>query len=259
MIKDFFDSILSYFKAWGIIVRHKLWYFVFIPGLISLMLGGSLVYAAYAIQSDFEFLLIELYPTSWWGFNLYERVVSFFSWLILFVFGFLTYRNLLMALLSPFMSPLAAKVQALQTGVPVYDPPFFSGTNFRLILRGLYFAIRNLIKELWYTAWLFLLGLIPVFGLVAPVLILLVQAFYAGFGNLDYTLEKFYDVRGSKNFIRRHRLLAVGNGAVFMGLLAVPILGLFLAPALSTVAGTLEAIKRVDAPVKSQEQLEQFI
>jgi CysZ protein len=259
MFKDFFDGVSSYGKAWNIISTHKLWYYVLMPGLISLILGSSIAYAAYLLFDDFSFFLQELYPSSWLGYAIFERIAGFFSGVMLLVFGILSYRNILMGLLSPFMSPLAAKVQEIQTGKVVYDPPFFSFTNLRLILRGLYFGLRNLIKELWYTGWLFLLGLIPIFGLIVPFIIFIVQAFYSGFGNLDYTLEKFYDVRGSKQFSRRHRWLAVGNGTVFLLLLAVPVFGLFFAPALSTVAATLEAVKRVDAPLKTQKQLEEYI
>jgi CysZ protein len=259
MFKDFFDGVSSYGKAWNIISTHKLWYYVLMPGLISLILGGSIAYSAYLIHDDFSFYLQELYPSSWWGYAIFERIAWFFGGVILAVLGILSYRNILMALLSPFMSPLSAKVQEIQTGVPVYDPPFFSFTNLRLILRGLYFAFRNLFKELWFTAWLLLLGLIPFLGLMVPFILFFVQSFYSGFGNLDYTLEKFYDVKGSKQFSQRHRWLAVGNGTVFLLLLGVPVLGLFFAPALSTVAATLEAVKRVDAPLKSQKQLEEYI
>lgn len=259
MFKDFFDGMGSYGKAWYIISKHNLWYYVIVPGVISVILGGSIAYAAYLLHPDFSFFLTELYPSSWWGYSIFESIASFFGGLILVVTGILTYRNLLIGFLSPFMSPLAARVQEIETGRVVYDPPFFSFTNLRLILRGLYFGLRNLVKELWYTGWLFLLGLIPVFGLAIPILIFLVQSFYAGFGNLDYTLEKFYDVKGSKRFSQKHRWLAVGNGTIFLLLLGVPVLGLFFAPALSTVAATLEAVKRVDTPLRTQQQLEEYI
>jgi CysZ protein len=66
---------------------------------------------------------------------------------------------------------------------------------------------------------------------------------------LDYTLERFYTVRQSVDFSQRHRGMAIGNGAVFLGLLAVPILGLFLAPALATAAATIAAVQRVPMPL----------
>ena len=119
--------------------------------------------------------------------------------------------------------------------------------------------LGNLFRELSYTLLLLLLGLIPLFAPFTALAILGVQAYYAGFGNLDYTLEKFYDSREARRFAQRYRYLAIGNGLVFLGLLALPIAGLFLAPALSTVAATLATLKRVDVPARSVQALEEYI
>jgi CysZ protein len=253
---DFFQGITSYGRAWGIIRRHKLWYYVFVPGIISLILGSSIAYSAYLLTGSVSSLLVDWYPEHWWGVNLVSKVATIFSWLILGASGFLTYRVLLMAFVAPFMSPLAAKIQEISTGKPVYDPSFFSFTNFRLILRGGFLSLRNVLKEVWYTLWLLLLGLVPFFNLATPFLIFSVQAFFTGFGNLDYTLEKYYGIAGSKKFVGQYRGLAIGNGTMFLALLAVPVLGLFFAPALSTAAATLETVRRIDAPVKTVKQLE---
>lgn len=261
MVKDFFDGITSYGTALGVISSKRLWSYLVIPGIISLILGSSLIYSAYLLADDLAYNLVMAYPNQWWGFNFFEKIAYGASWVLLATGGLFLYRILLMGLVAPFMSPLAAKVQEVVTGVPVYDPPFFSVHNFKLILRGIYLSLRNVTKELWFTLWLIILGLIPVFGFIAPFILFLVQAFYAGFGNLDYSLEKYYNVNESKAFSQRYRWLAIGNGTGFLLLLSVPVLGLFLAPGLSTVAATLEAVKRVDAPLKSieQAQLEEFI
>ena len=120
-------------------------------------------------------------------------------------------------------------------------------------------SFRYMLKEMWFTFWLLLLSLIPPFGLFVPFILFAIQAFYMGFGNLDYSLEKYYGIGDSKKFSQNHRWLAVGNGAVFLSLLAIPVLGLFFAPALSTVAATLESIKRIHTPLKNVKELEQFI
>jgi CysZ protein len=249
MLRDFFDGIMSYGKAFKVIALGRLWSYIMIPGIISLILGGSIAYAAYLLAEDLSLNLILAYPNNWWGFDLFQAISYGVSWILLAVSGLFVYRVLLMGLVAPFMSPLAARVQEYVTGQPVYDPPFFSVTNFRLILRGIYLSLRNVSKELWFTFWLILLGFIPVFGFIAPILLFLVQAFYAGFGNLDYSLEKYYNVKDSKTFSQRYRWLAIGNGATFLTLLTVPVLGLFFAPGLSTVAATLETMKRVDVPL----------
>lgn len=259
MLKDFSDGVTSYGRAWRIISDNRLWYYVLVPGLISLILGASIGYSVYLLHNDVANYITLSYPDQWFGYSIIERISSYLSWFALAVVGFLTYRNILMALLAPFMSPLAARIQALETGKPVFDPPFLSLTNLKLILRGLVLSFRNLIKEIWYTLWLLVLGFIPIVGFVAPIIIFLTQSFYAGFSNLDYTLEKYYNVKNSKAFSQHHRWLAVGNGSVFLLLLTVPVLGLFLAPALSTVAATLETVKRVDTPLKNLKVGDDFI
>jgi CysZ protein len=256
---DFADGITSYGKALMIIFRLQLWSYLIIPGLLSILLGGSIAYGAYVASSGFAHVLSAMYPTHWFGAAVFGKISGVASWLILGVGGLFTYRVLLMAIVAPFMSPLAARVQGDVLGINVYDPPFFSWTNLRLVLRGAILSFRNLVKELWFTFWLLLLSIFPPFTLIVPFILFAVQAFYSGFGNLDYSLEKYYGIAESKEFSKKHRWLAVGNGTMFLALLTIPVLGLFFAPALSTVAATLESMKRIDAPLKNVKELEQFI
>ena len=256
---DFADGVTSYGKALVIIFRLRLWSYLVIPGLLSMALGGAIAYGVYTASGEFAHFLSALYPVHWIGASVVGGISTLASWLILGVGGLFSYRILLMAIVAPFMSPLAARVQGDVLGVNVYDPPFFSWTNLRLVLRGAILSFRNLMKEIWFTFWLLLLGLFPPFTLIVPFVLFAVQAFYSGFGNLDYSLEKYYGIAESKKFSEKHRWLAIGNGTVFLTLLAVPVLGLFFAPALSTVAATLESMKRVDAPLKNVKELEPFI
>ncbi len=257
--RDFTDGIISYGKAYRLMSRHKLWYYMVVPGIASVILGLSIIYSVYLLSDNVTALLTAAYPETWIGSNIVANIASVFSWILLFITGILGYRIILMALVAPFMSPLVARIQSEITGVPVYDPPFFSFTNFRLILRGASLSLRNVLKELWYVVWLLILGLIPVIGWFSAIAIFFVQSFYSGFGNLDYTLEKYYGIAESKKFAARYRWLAVGNGAAFLTLLAVPIVGLFIAPALSVAAATVESVKRIDTPMKNNQQLEEFI
>jgi CysZ protein len=256
---DFSDGVTSYAKAFTTIFRLQLWSYLVIPGLLSLALGSSIAYGVYTTSGAFSHVISGIYPHYWYGASLFVKLSGVASWLILGVGGLFSYRVLLMAIVAPFMSPLAARVQADVLGIDVYDPPFFSFTNVRLILRGAVLSFRNMMKEMWFTFWLLLLSLIPPFGLFIPIILFAIQAFYSGFGNMDYSLEKYYGIADSKKFSQKHRWLAVGNGAVFLSLLAVPVLGLFFAPALSTVAATLESIKRIEGPLKNVKELEQFI
>ena len=258
-LRDFTDGIISYRKAYRLMAQHKLWYYMVVPGIASVILGLSIVYSVYLLSDNVTALLTMIYPETWWGASIIANIAAVFSWILLGITGILGYRIILMALISPFMSPLAARIQTEITGVPVYDPPFFSFTNFRLLLRGTALSLRNILKELWYVLWLLVLCLIPVIGWFSAIAIFFVQSFYSGFGNLDYSLEKYYGIADSKKFAARYRWLAVGNGAAFLTLLVVPIVGFFIAPALSVAAATIESVKRIDAPLKNIQELEEFI
>ena len=67
---------------------------------------------------------------------------------------------------------------------------------------------------------------------------LLLQAYYAGFGNMDFFLERHYGVKGSASFVRRYNGAAFANGVIFLLILLIPVIGLVLAPFMATIAAT---------------------
>jgi len=140
------------------------------------------------------------------------------------------------------MSPLSERIEQELTGQPKRTAG--TGQFVKDLVRGLRIALRNIIRELFYTLLLFLLGLIPIFSPFTAVLIFLVQSFYAGFANIDYTLERHFNIRNSVRFVRHNRWMAVGNGIAFMLLLLTGIGFLFALP-LGAVAATTETVKRL--------------
>jgi CysZ protein len=82
----------------------------------------------------------------------------------------------------------------------------------------------------------------------------MVQAYYAGFGNMDYTLERHYKYKDSLQFVRKHRGLAIGNGIVFILFLLIPVIGVILVLPLSVTAAstrTVQALKLTNKPVNA--------
>ncbi|MCW9038496.1 EI24 domain-containing protein, partial [Altibacter sp.] len=108
--------------------------------------------------------------------------------------------------------------------------------------RGIRINVRNLGMELLLSIPILLLGLIPVIGVVAAFLLFLVQSFYAGYGNMDYTLERHFSYTESIRFVKKHRGIAIGNGIVFMAMLVIPVLGIILVLPLSVTAASTETI-----------------
>jgi CysZ protein len=142
------------------------------------------------------------------------------------------------------MSPLSEKIEA-RISNSSFQQDFSLKRILHEALRGVRIALRNIVREIFYSLILLILSFVPVVGIITAPALFMVQAYYAGFGNMDYYLERHFNVQGSAAFVRRYKGLAIGNGAIFLLLLMIPILGLFVAPVLATISSTVESHKRI--------------
>jgi CysZ protein len=239
MIKAFLSGFSAYFRALGFISQHRLWGYFLAPALISLVLGLLIFGTAWGVSGNLGDWLISFYPWEW-GKSVIERIVTVFGAVFIIALGLILFKHLVMALASPFMSPLSEKTEEILSGRPS-TATFSAAQMLKDLVRGLRLAIRNIVRELFFTLLLFLVGLIPIFSPFVSIAIFIVQAYYAGFGNMDFTLERHYNVRGSVRFVRQHRGLAIGNGTFFLLLLFTGI-GFLVALPLGTVAAAQEMV-----------------
>ena len=237
MIKDFFSGISSYFSAFQIISKLGLWKYFLVPIVISLFVAGGLWATISALSGSLAAWLLPWIP--------WELVTGWVLNILFGLVGFILFKHLVIACVSPFMTPLAQKVEEHLTGNYTKYSGFNGSKAVKDLFRGLSIATRNIFKELFYVIPLFLLGLIPVLTIPCMILIFLIQAYFAGFGNMDYTLEGHYSVRESTRFVKKNRWLAIGNGTVFLLLLGTGI-GFLVAPPLAAVAGAKETVKRLE-------------
>ena len=143
------------------------------------------------------------------------------------------------------MSPFSERIEEMITGE--YLKASFSPTQFfKDLWRAARLNARNIIRELLLTLALFLLSLIPIFSPFTSVLIFLLGAYYGGFGNMDFTMERHYNYRESVSFVHRNRGIALGNGIVFMLIFLIPVVGIFIALPLATAAATETTVKRIN-------------
>lgn len=242
MLSGIIEGATAYVSAFKIIRQYSLWKYVILSGLISALFGFAIFYSIWQSADYVGDWLGSFY--SWdFGKSIFDRVIDYFAGGVMIVLALLLYKYVIMVIVAPFMSVMSETIERKSN--QTYSSQSFSLPRFMSdLLRGFRIAIGNLVKELGLTIGIFLLGLFPLFTIVTPVLLFLVQSYYAGFGNIDYYLERHASVRESKRFVRRNKGLAIGNGAVFMLLLLIPVLGLFLAPALGTVAATTQSMKR---------------
>ena len=111
------------------------------------------------------------------------------------------------------------------------------------LMRGVRINMRNLGMEILLTIPILIIGFVPILGFVSTVLLILTQGYYAGFGNMDYTLERHFNYSDSIKFVKQHRGLAIGNGIVFILFLLIPVIGIILVLPLSVTASTTETIE----------------
>jgi CysZ protein len=72
------------------------------------------------------------------------------------------------------------------------------------------------------------------------------QAYFAGFGNMDYTLERHFSYQKSIFYVKNNRGLAIGNGIVFMLFLLIPFVGVILVHPFSVTAATIVTVKSMN-------------
>ncbi len=239
MIQNILKGLQVYTGAYALISKLKLWKYFVIPMLISFAVFILIFVSAYGLSDN----LGEWIANIWvWetGKAIFTTISTFISGIVIFVIGLILYKHIIMALSSPFMSPVSEKIEAYYTGRPVKNRINSSFT--KQLLRGIKISLRNLSQELLFTLPILLLKFIPVINIFSTALLFIVQAYYAGFGNMDYTLERHFTYKESVAFIRKNRGLAIGNGIGFLLLLFIPVVGVILVLPLSVTSASVISI-----------------
>jgi len=246
ILKDITAGIYSYITAINLISKLKLWKYFFIPAIIGFIVGLSIFWGAYLMSDNLGDKIASIWPWEWLSETI-NKVSHWVGGFVLVIFGLIAYKHIVQAFSSPFMGPLSEKIETHFTGQNITSNSFI-----KLLIRGIRINIRNLIKELLITLPLMLFSLIPVIGLVASLLIFYFQAYYSGYGNMDYTMERYFNYKKSITFVKQHRGVAVGNGILFNFMLFIPFVGIMLTLPISTVAATVQTLKKLELDKKVQ-------
>ncbi|REE08392.1 uncharacterized protein involved in cysteine biosynthesis [Winogradskyella pacifica] len=244
MINNILKGIQAYAGSFALISKLKLWKYFAIPILISVVTAVMIGLSAYGLSDNIGRFIASIWPWDW-GKETFTAISTFIGGIIVIAIGLILYKHIIMALSAPFMSPVSEKIEAHLTGIEQHN---HRNTSFKdQLWRGIRINIRNLAKELLVTIPILLLNFIPLIGNIASsVLLFLVQSYYAGFGNMDYTLERHFKYRESINFVGRHKGVAIGNGIVFMLFLLIPVVGVILVLPLSVTASSVNTVKLLE-------------
>ncbi|MFD1615906.1 EI24 domain-containing protein [Gelatiniphilus marinus] len=250
MIKNIISSIKAYFGAFSLISKLKLWKYFAIPILISIVTAISIGVSAYGLSDNIGHYISKIWIWDW-GKTTFTTIGNVIGGLVIIVIGLILFKHIIMALSAPFMSPVSEKIEAHLTGTKNHS---YRDTSFlQQLWRGVRINGRNLLMELFLTIPILLLKFIPVVNIFSTVLLFAVQAYYAGFGNMDYTLERHFKYAKSVQFVRKHRGLAIGNGLVFILFLFIPVIGVILVLPLSVTAASVKTVEALQ--LKNTESL----
>ena len=242
MVKGVYDGCTAYFKVYEVISRLKLWKFFAIPMLISFIVFLMILFISFSFSDA-----IGNYISSFWTWDFGRDTINtlsrVFGGLLITVIGFISFKHITMALSAPFMGPISKIIEDDFNGVVSQTN---TSTPSGLLLRGIRISLRNLLRELVLSIPILLFGLIPIIGFFSVILLFLMQAYFAGFGNMDYTLERHFSYEKSIFYVKNNRGLAIGNGIVFMLFLLIPFVGVILVHPFSVTAATIVTVKSMN-------------
>ncbi len=240
MIKDILSGINAYVGAFGLISKLKLWKYFAIPMVISVLTAIIIGFAAYGFSDNIGVFLAKIWIWDW-GKDTVTTITSIIGGIFVLVIGLILYKHIILALSAPFMSPVSEKIEIHINGNLNHN---HRKTSFQeQLIRGVRINIRNLAKELLISIPILFLKFIPVVNIFSTILLFLVQAYYAGFGNMDYTLERHLKYKESIGFVGRNKGFSIGNGIVFMLCLLIPILGIIIVLPLSVTAASVKTVE----------------
>ena len=248
MLKEIIIAIQAYFQAHRFIIKHKLWKWILIPGIIYTIMFCTGMYLFYK-TSDYAFReMIQVTGLGKWMASIEGSWLKLFFifgqlvlQLILLLFYFSLFKYLFLIVGSPLFAYLSEKTAAIMEGK---EYPFSFQQFLKDVVRGIKLAGRNTLCQTVYTISILILSFIPVIGWFTPMFALLIECYYLGFSMIDYSCERNnLSPSNSILFISKHKGLAIGNGLVFYMMHSVLIVGWILAPSYAVVAATLSLYK----------------
>lgn len=230
-ITDHFSAIYRSF----VLLTHGKYLVYFLPGIV---LAIAYFFYIQSLNSVNEYISVVSY-IPYIGESLKSGVDIFFGWiegLSLFIFQFI-----LITLLSPFHTILSQRLDREETGSN------FQNSWSKIIndiVRTIGVAILGGLMYLFIKFIWLMLAYICGLGFLTPYMTIVFIAFFTGFNSYDFSLERYdYSVAQSWGYAFSHPFHMISTGLIFTGFLAIPHVGIVLAPVFLTMVGTLSFLK----------------
>lgn len=205
--------------------------YLFYSGLLAALVFTSIIYLTWKFAGTAGDTIAEWVPWTW----AHESMVfSFIIGLTVIVLVFMLMKYILLILMSPLLSIVSEKAEKHITGL-------VGGAGFsftRSASRSVRINLRNLVKETVFTILLLIVGLVPGINILVLPLIFIVQAYFTGFGIMDFYLERHFTFGQTIAIVYKNKWAAIALGTIFMILFFIPLVGVLVAPYFTTVTGT---------------------
>ena len=236
-----FISIITQFSSTLFEWRKDLFHFVMKSGIIAFLILIAIAVIGFWGVSYISGVMVEWIPLNWaYESSLYIVILMIF-W---FALCLVVFKYLMLLGLNPLLSALSEKIERMTTNNVEKS---YQSENVNLTLRAVRINMRNLMKELFVSLVLFILSFIPGLQVITIPTLFLIQAYFLGFGFMDFYLERHYNMKETIRLVYQNKWAAVMLGGIFMIVFALPIFGVFLAPYLATKTATQYFLKGAKA------------
>ena len=224
MIADITRGTQAMARALSLLNKPGVRIYVIVPLMINLLLFGALVWYGY---SQFN-LLVE------WLMSFVPSFLEFIEWLIWIFFGvlaaitvFFSFTPIANIIAAPFNALMSEKIEIELTGKAASSNISFA----RMAIDAIGSQLRKLVYIMFWALGLFLVSLIPVVNLVAPVLWIVFGSWLLSLEYFDYPMGNHDLVFAEqKKRLGERRGIALGFGGAVMIMTSIPIINFFAMP-----------------------------
>ena len=224
MISDVTIGIQALARGTRLLNQPGVRIYVIIPLAINLLLFGALIWYGYSLFVPFVEWMMSFVP----GF------LDFLEWFIWLFFGtlatltvFFSFTPVANIVAAPFNALMSEKIEIYLTG----KAPSSNISFAKMALDAISSQLRKLVYILLWALGLFLISLIPVINLIAPVLWVIFGSWLLSLEYFDYPMgnhDLVFDEE--KRQLRDRRGIALGFGGGVMILTSIPIINFVTMP-----------------------------
>ena len=232
MVEDITLGTQTLARGLRLLAEPRVRIYAVMPILINLLLFGALVWYGYSLFTPFVAWLMSFVPSM---FDFLEWFIWLFFGLLAAITVFFTFTPVANIIGAPFNALMSEKIEEMLTGKPVASDVGF----LQMALASIGSQLRKLGYIALWALGLFLISLIPIINLAAPILWVIFGSWLLSLEYLDYPMGNHDLVFAEqKRRLAERRGLALGFGGAVMIMTSIPVVNFFVMP-IAVAAATL--------------------